>query len=102
MPDPHAAAVIEVDDLRGAAEPEHVRCAHAVVCRQRGDVALPPDLRTDTELAAMKQDHRIALSRFEIAREKAVDPDGVAGEIGHAVSQAVRANVRSWVASRSS
>ncbi len=39
--DPHTAAVIEVDDLRGLAEAQHVRSEHAVAVGERRDVVLP-------------------------------------------------------------
>ena len=102
MSDPHAAAVVEIDDLRGVAEAKHVRREHTMMRRQCGDIALPPDLGADAELTAVQQDDRITLSRFEIAGHHAIDQDGLARDLSHAVSQAARANVSSWVASRSS
>ena len=59
--DPHTAAVIEVDDLRRAAEAQHVRGEHAVVGGERRNRVLPAEFRADAELAAVQQDHRITL-----------------------------------------
>ncbi len=78
VPDPHAAAVVEVDDLRRTAEAQHVRREHAVVRRQRGDVVLPADFRADAELTAVQQNDRITLSRLQITGDQAVDQDGLA------------------------
>ena len=36
VPDSHASAVVEVDDLRGLPKPQHVQGEHVMVCRQRG------------------------------------------------------------------
>ena len=64
VPDPHATAVVEVDDFRGSAEPQHVGGQHTVVRCQRRDVALPPEFRAQTELAAVqaaRPDHLVLL-----------------------------------------
>src|SRR5207344_698288 len=65
-------------------------------------VVLPAEFRVDAELSAVKQNDRIALSRFEVAGGEAVDQHGLALDVSHAVSQATRAKVSSWVASMSS
>ena len=67
MPNPHPAAVDEVDDLRRLAESEHVGSQHSVPRGQRGDVAFPAEFGAGTELAAVQQHHRIALAGLQIA-----------------------------------
>ncbi len=100
VPDPHAAAVGEVDDLGRPAEPEHVGGEHAVAFGQRADGVLPPDPGIGAELAAVQQHHRITLSRFQITGEQTVDQHAVL--IDHADTFDVCAKARTWVASRSS
>jgi len=102
VPNPHAAAVGEVDDFRRATEAQHVGGQHAITVSQRFDVSFPPEFRADTELAAVQQHDRIALSRFQIAGPQPVDQDGLVLHPRHAVSQAVLAKVSSCVASSSS
>ena len=70
--------------------------------RQRGDVVLPAEFGATPNSPPLKQNDWIALSRFEIAGDKAVDQNRVPLDVRHAVSQAARAKVSSWVASMSS
>jgi hypothetical protein len=52
MPNPHAAAINEINNFRRLAESQHVWGRDAVMRCQRSDVALPPKLCAGTELVA--------------------------------------------------
>ena len=55
VPDPHAAAVVEVDDFRRSSESQHVRRQHAITRCQRGYRFLPADFGAYSELPAVQQ-----------------------------------------------
>jgi hypothetical protein len=89
VPNSHATTVVEVDDLGRLPEAEHVEREHTVVLGQRGDGAFPADVGADAEFAAVQQDDRITLSRFQITGGQAVDENRL--PLRHAVSHAARA-----------
>ena len=73
MPNPHPAAVDEVDDLRRLPEAQLVRRQHSILRGKRGDVAFPAKFGAAAELAAVQQHHRIAFAGFQVAGGQAVD-----------------------------
>lgn len=81
VPDAQASAVDEVDDLRGVPVAQHVWGQHPVVRGQRADGALPPEVGTGAELAAVQQHDGIAGARFQIAGDESVDDDGLPLEV---------------------
>ena len=78
MPNPHPAAVDEVDDLRRLPVPQLVWRQHSVVRGERGDVAFPAEFGAGAELAAVQQHHRIAFAGLQVAGGQAVDQHGLA------------------------
>ncbi|BBX08983.1 hypothetical protein MAIC_37860 [Mycolicibacterium aichiense] len=76
MPDTHAPAVGEVDDLRRLAETQHVRSQYPIVPRQFGNHSFPTDFGTHTELAPMQEYDRLTFARLEEVRRQAVDDKG--------------------------
>jgi hypothetical protein len=78
VPDPHAAAVGEVDHLGRRAEPEHVRRQHPVPLGERGNNSLPGCFGIHAELAAVQQHHRLAGPSLQIVGGEPVDGDGAA------------------------
>jgi hypothetical protein len=78
MANPHAPSIDEVDDLRRLPEPQLVQRQHTVLRGEGGDVALPAEFGTCTELTTMKHYHRIACAGFQIAGYQTVDQHGFA------------------------
>ncbi len=86
MPDPHRPAVDEVDDLRRFAEAELIGCQHPVAPSEGGDVALPAEFGAGTELAAVQQHQRVAVTGLEKARDETVDNNGAAMDLNHLIA----------------
>ena len=86
MPNPHPAAIDEVDHLRRLPEPQHVRGQHSIPRGERGDVALPSKFGAGTEFAAVQQDHRITLAGLQIAGGQTVDHHGLALKVHHLIA----------------
>ena len=86
MPNPHPAAVDEIDDLRRLAESQLVGRQHAVALGQCGDVAFPAEFGTGTEFAAVQQHHRVALAGLQVAGGQTVDEHGLAFEVHHLIA----------------
>src|SRR5581483_5871026 len=86
MPNPHSTSVDEVDDLRGLSEPQLVWCQHPIVPSECGDITLPAEFGTRTELAAVQQHHRVTVTGLQIAGDQPVDQDGSAMCLGHLIA----------------
>src|SRR6185312_12560274 len=86
MPDPHAAAVDEVDHLRRTSVPQHVRGQHAIACGECGNIAFPTKFGTGPELTAVQQHHRIALAGFQVAGGKTVHQHRFTLKVHHLIA----------------
>ena len=79
--DPHAAPVVEIDDLGRLSEAQHVRRQHSIPRSERGYGVLPADFGADTELPTVQQDHRVAGAGFKVAGDQPVDHDSFASKL---------------------
>ena len=86
MPNPHPAAVDEVDHLRRLPEPQHVGSQHSIPRSEGGDVAFPAEFCAATELAAMQQYHRIALAGLQVVGGQTVHQHGLARKVRHLIA----------------
>src|ERR1700761_3310281 len=81
MPNPHSAAVDEVDDLGRLSEPQLVGRQHSVMLGKCGDIAFPAEFGAGAEFAAVQQHHRVAVAGLQIAGAQPAAQHGLAPDL---------------------